>query len=68
MCVVTSVASDCRGLLCAVSGSAMGSSSFSTPQAAITGSREQVVSGVAKSRREDGVEGQPRGSLALSLQ
>lgn len=52
MCVVTDFTSDCRGLLCAVSGSAMGLSSFSTPQAAVTGRREQVVGGVAKSRRE----------------
>ncbi len=52
MCVVTNFTSDCRGLLCAVSGSAMGSTSFSTPRAAVTGSRERVVSGVEKSRRE----------------
>jgi hypothetical protein len=52
MCVVTNFTSDCRGFACAVSGSAMGSSNISTPQAAVAGSREQVVSGVEKSRRE----------------
>lgn len=59
MCVVTNFTSDCRGLLCAVSGSAMGSTSFSTPQAAVTGSRKQVVWGVEKSRREGLWRGSP---------
>ena len=52
MCVVTNATSDCRGLLGAVSGSEMSGSSLSTLQAAVTGSREQVVWGVEKSRRE----------------
>jgi hypothetical protein len=60
MCVVTKVTSDCRGLLCAVSGSVMGSTSFSTPRAAVTGSREQVVWGVEKLRRKTLWRGSPR--------
>ena len=59
MCVVTNFASDCRGFVCAASGSAMGCSTFSTPQAAVTGSREHVVSGVEKSRREALWRGSP---------
>ena len=59
MRVVTRVTSDCRGLLCAVSGSAMGSTSLSTPRTAVTGSREQVGWGVEKSRREALWRGSP---------
>ena len=59
MCVVTNLSSGCRGFLCAVSGSAMGCSGFSTPQDAVTGSRERVASGVEKSRREALWRGRP---------
>ena len=61
MYVVTNFTSECRGFLCAVSGSEMSCSDFSTPQDAVTGSREHGVSGVEKSRPEVLWRGSPRG-------
>lgn len=69
MRVVTNFTSECRGFLCAVSGSEMSCSSFSTPQDAVTGSREHVVSGVEKLRRKTlwrGSSGATPPQLALS--
>ena len=61
MCVVTNFTSECRGFLCAVSGSEMSCSNSSAPQDAVTGSGEHGVSGLERSRPEALWRGSPWG-------